>query len=231
MLPVYKSIGSTNDWKRVQGPSHNIVVNELAKKLQFSWSHTFNENDGLTYFAYTYPWSCADSDKFIDKVFIDHAANPHLYLHREELIRSPEGRKLEIITLTSTVGKTDQQERSLPYLFPEENRPLKFENKKYIFVSCRVHPGEVPASYMLNGIFRYLLSNSKSDITENNIDPRVSIILDNFVFVIIPILNPDGVYRGHYRMNTFGQNLNRYYQAPTLEKEPSNFAVNGVLED
>ena len=29
--------------------------------------------------------------------------------------------------------------------------------KKYIFVSARVHPGEVPGSFVLNGLLKYLM--------------------------------------------------------------------------
>ncbi len=37
-----------------------------------------------------------------------------------------------------------------------------------------------------------------------------------FVWKLIPILNPDGVYKGYVRLDTQGRNLNRYYTNPDL---------------
>lgn len=39
------------------------------------------------------------------------------------------------------------------------------------------------------------------------------------------MLNPDGVARGHQRTDTLGQNLNRCYAAPTLERAPVVLAL------
>ena len=38
-------------------------------------------------------------------------------------------------------------------LYPESqnDRPLKFEDKRVIFFTSRVHPGETPGSHVLNG--------------------------------------------------------------------------------
>ena len=54
---------------------------------------------------------------------------------------------------------------------------------------------------MLNGAINFLLSG----------DERTRLLLDQFVFVVIPMLNPDGVVRGHARMDTQGNDLNRFY--------------------
>lgn len=42
------------------------------------------------------------------------------------------------------------------------------------------------------------------------------------------MLNPDGVYNGHYRMDIFNQNLNRFYLDPDPFKHPSAYAVRNI---
>lgn len=97
----------------------------------------------------------------------------------------------------------------------------RFE-KQYVLFSCRVHPGETPASFVFKGLMRFLLSKD---------DPRAQALRENFVIVLIPMLNPDGVYRGHYRTDTHGLNLNRYYINPSLIEHPSIYAAKQIMLD
>ena len=53
----------------------------------------------------------------------------------------------------------------------------------------RVHPGETPASYVAQGLLAFLLGP----------DPRAAVLRASITFVIIPMLNPDGVFLGNYR--------------------------------
>ena len=44
------------------------------------------------------------------------------------------------------------------------------------------------------------------------------------------MLNPDGVANGHCRMDTYNQNLNRYYKTPDPKKQPSCYTVKMLAE-
>lgn len=44
------------------------------------------------------------------------------------------------------------------------------------------------------------------------------------------MLNPDGVFNGHYRMDTLNQNLNRFYLEPNYLLQPSSFALKKLGE-
>ena len=106
---------------------------------------------------------------------------------------------MEMITFSDRCGITEEREETIEGLFPEHSttddskmRPFKFD-KETIFLSCRVHPGETPASYVLNGIWNFI-TNEKSE--------QARILRQRFVFKVVPVLNPDGVYRGYFRLDT-----------------------------
>lgn len=163
--------------------------------------------------------------KLIDKLFIKNSQREDLYLKREVLIHSFEKRNMDLLTITGSNGISESRESLIAGLFPNESvkRPYRFPNKKYVVISSRVHPGEVAASHMMNGFLFSLLGDPSKNF-------KLQLALNHFVFLVIPILNPDGVYRGHYRMDTHGNNLNRCYDDPDPNTQPTIYAVDKLIE-
>lgn len=67
----------------------------------------------------------------------------------------------------------------------------------------------------MNGIVDFVLSKSH----------QASIILENYVIKVIPLVNPDGVARGYYRLDTHNHNLNRFYLSPCPNQQPTVYQV------
>lgn len=145
-----------------------------------------------------------------------------IYYYRELLISSYENRRIDLLTISSFQGVEERREERQTNLFPDASKPRAhcFRDKKIIFISSRVHPGETPASFVLNG-FLNLLLDRKSQVA--------AILRKMYVFKIVPFLNPDGVYNGLYRSDTLGHNLNRVYLAPRLDTQPSIYAVRKLI--
>ena len=142
-----------------------------------------------------------------------------IYYHRELLTRSLEGRRIDLITISGTNGMLAQNEAGLRQAgcMPEGGpRPRAFANKPVFLLTARVHPGEIPASHVLDGFLEFILNES---------DPRARALRDRFVFKLVPMINPDGVYRGQYRTDTMGHNLNRCYLACKPETHPAVHAI------
>ena len=143
-----------------------------------------------------------------------------VYYHRELLTYTLDGRRVDLLTITASDGG-DGRELRLPGLFPlaqTEQRAIRFPGRKAVLLSARVHPGETPSSHVLNGCLRFLLSS----------DLRAEKLRQMYVFKIIPMLNPDGVARGHYRTNIHGVNLNRMYSDPTRALYPEVHAAKSL---
>jgi murein tripeptide amidase MpaA len=195
-------------WKLIEG-RYTYLAAEGNLELTFTQSF---DVDATYWFAFTYPWSYTDNDILLTALQKSVASQERIYFHREVITRTIERRNIELVTISDRTYITSEREPTLPNLYPgNSGRPFKFASvKKVVFFSARVHPGETPGSHVMNGILKFLCSD----------DPRAVLVRKFFVFKIVPMINPDGVYRGYFRSDTKGINLNRLYNTPSVTDAP-----------
>lgn len=211
MVPVYCANSTNREWQYLPYPLE--IYKLVNDKTQITFTYQFSNQDSEdTYFAFTFPYTYSTCQNFCQKLETAFAGDKDIYVHRELVNLSQDGRRIDLLTITSYDAEVIEnpetaaiKEDYIENLFPEGDakyRPIKFSNKQYILFSGRVHAGETHGSYMLESFIVNLLNKN---------DPVSRNLLKNFVFVIIPMLNPDGVYRGFHRMDPKGENWNLVY--------------------
>ncbi len=205
-------------WRRLENEISWDYNSQDKKSISISFNFEFNFDSQGVLFAFCYPWSYHKNRAFLN--YIESKIPKEIYFHREVLTYSKEKRKVELLTISDHSGRSKVREPHMKNLFPENNknpRPFTFsKDKLVIFISARVHPGETPSSYLLNGIIKLLV---------NSDDPRAKLLRKFFVFKIVPIINVDGVYRGHYRYDTNCLNMNRHYEFPQIKCQPEIYSL------
>ena len=75
-----------------------------------------------------------------------------------------------------------------------------------------------------------MLQGILDKLTEFN-DPQTGKLLENYVFQILPMLNPDGVARGYWMRDTLGLNLDSHYEEPWTDVHPTVWAAKEAVLD
>ena len=117
------------------------------------------------------------------------------YFQREALCQSLAENSVELVTISGNDDgdSEDESEDDNNTRAQRRRRRELATAKKYIVISARVHPSEAVASWMCRGMLHFLTGDSAS----------AAVLRRYFIFKVVPMINPDGVYNGHYRMDLF----------------------------
>ena len=90
-----------------------------------------------------------------------------------------------------------------------------------LWVIGRQHPGESMGSWWMDGFLPRLVDQD---------DPVAASLREKATVHVVPMMNPDGVARGHLRTNAAGTDLNRAWAEPDEATSPEVFCVRREME-
>ena len=96
----------------------------------------------------------------------------------------------------------------------------KNDKRRCVVLTARVHPGETVGSWMMRGVLMFLTDPENEE---------ACMLRENFVFKIIPMLNPDGVINGNYRCSLAGCDLNRRWKNPNQILHPTIYKAKELV--
>jgi cytosolic carboxypeptidase protein 6 len=156
MSPLVKSTHRPT-WQRI--PPGNVVYYRVPRTRSYNLSFffQFDESKDTYYFAYSYPYTYTDLQKYLH--LVDAAAYP--FYSRSLLCRTLQHRRVDLITITNPIQPSQQPSqrntdtdddddddddvnRKKKRSGAEKNNTQKNKKKHVIVLSARIHPGDYP---------------------------------------------------------------------------------------
>ncbi|CAG0884092.1 unnamed protein product [Darwinula stevensoni] len=163
---------------------------DVCDTFTLTFNMKFPHDDDTVYLAHCYPYSYSQLQEFLSAVQNDVVRST--FCKQRVFCQSQAGNQVYILTIT------------------DRNLQIMDEKKPVVLLTARVHPGETPSSWIMQGIIDYLTSE----------EPNAKTLREKFMFRIIPMLNPDGVIVGNHRCSLSGKDLNRQYKTVTRDTFP-----------
>ena len=168
------------NWERIE----NVLYDSASRTLKFSESF----DTSPVWIAYAHPYSYQRLKSLMSSI------GKNQYVSVEEIARTKEGRRIEMLTITDS-GTVD-------------------DRKKTILLMAMQHAGEDAGTFYLEGLINFLLTDDADAINARK----------QFIYKLIPMMNPDGVFHGTTRYNSEMEDLNNIW----LSEEKKQPEVAGV---
>jgi len=190
-------------WKRV-GKNISYAQNNYKRKgagnyYTLSFNVTFEYDGDTVYFSHWFPYTFTDLKYMLSNVWTENMRHK---IRKTYLARTLAGNEFEGVIITDF-----------------ESSQEDISERDWVVITGRVHPGESNASFIVEGIIKFLVSD----------DPVAHALRATFIFKIVPMLNPDGVIIGNYRCSLSGNDLNRQWKNPSPRQHPEIYAVKDIF--
>ena len=140
------------------------------------------------------------------------------YVVKETLGKSVFDKGIDLITISAPHNLTSKKE--VVTVTSDDEEGLERRRVKVVFIMARVHPGETPSSFVVQGLIDFLVSSHDIALRWQFVYQLLLLLLyiiyfeekylispllflrslrEYVVFKIIPMLNPDGVFLGNQR--------------------------------
>ncbi|KAH0791288.1 Clan MC, family M14, Zinc carboxypeptidase-like metallopeptidase [Histomonas meleagridis] len=228
-------------WHRI-GEEMNYFRWKTGKFPEWAWSFKFTvEQPDTMYFAHSYPYTYTDMLNCVGKlqplcksstlcqsvgglkvpvVFWDADQEscvdvaPYLEEGKQLTHEAPPIREENIEEFSQTIiDKLKQWGRN------DLNDGVKSDKKPVIVIAARTHPGETNSSFAIEGLMQTVFANNEFGVK----------LRKSYSWLIIPMINPDGVICGFYRPSLSGDDINRVWQKPDPLSHPIAHNVLNLL--
>ena len=230
-------------WQRI-GKEMNYFQWKTGKFPEWAWTFKFtvDEEPDTMYFAHAYPYTFTDmlncmgklqplcrpstlcksiGDIDVPVIFWDCEEQkcvdiaPYMAQATDIKNEPPEIRVEDVSELNqTTIDMIRRWGREI------EGEGIKYTKKPVIIIAARTHPGETNSSYAMEGLIQTLFAKNDFGLK----------LRKNFSWLLIPMVNPDGVICGFYRPSLSGNDLNRVWRQPDPMMHPVADAVLKLIE-
>lgn len=165
-------------------------------------SWEMNTDSDIVWFAYFAPYTLGQHADLIA------AASSAAGVEYQNLGSTHQGRSIDYLKVSALATES-------------LNDPVN-KARSQLWVIARQHPGEPMAEWWMEGWLDRLLD--EDDATSRALRQVADIH-------VVPNMNPDGSYLGNLRTNSLGVNLNREWDAPSMERSPEVFLVKQKMHE
>jgi cytosolic carboxypeptidase protein 2/3 len=214
------------------------MYNQGMKPVSYSCIDAENMGKGwkrdgsdICYFPnhYTRVDGCGNHYTLTFKMTFDHPSDTVLLAHSVPFTYTDHLRHIKALTeergqcIRRTALCKTLAERQCDLLtitdFQEEEDPKC--PRRAIVITARVHPGETPASWIMKGFLDFCTGSSDA----------AKLLRKLFVFKVVPMLNPDGVFYGNNRCNLSSVDLNRQWSHPSPMSHPTIYHTKTMISN
>ena len=230
-------------WQRI-GDDMNYFKWKSGKFPEWAWSFRFSvkyETDNM-YFAHAYPYTFTDLNNFLNKLHMMYRPSvlcqsvgevqvPAIFWDADIQKTIPIAELLKDkpkITHSPPEIRVEKIEEFNEYVvnllrgwknkdFP---KGVESDKKPVCIIVARTHPGESNSSYAMEGLLECLFTDT----------PFGKLLRESFSWLLVPMINPDGVICGFYRPDLSGDDMNRIWPQPDPLMHPIASTILDLIE-